>query len=88
MWGLDTRAEALIEPSPKSAPLLGSQKTPNADGVWRMRRLHFTSSQNAQQFQGSCRERHFGSRVLNPEDVKSIQPRKLCTFAKEVGIPG
>ncbi|KAJ8977196.1 hypothetical protein NQ317_009430 [Molorchus minor] len=34
------------------------------------------------------RERHFGSSVLNPEDVKRIQPRKLCTFAKEVGIPG
>ncbi|KAJ8981856.1 hypothetical protein NQ317_017534 [Molorchus minor] len=33
------------------------------------------------------RERHFGSSVLNPEDVKRIQPRKLCTFAKEVGIP-
>ncbi|KAJ8970474.1 hypothetical protein NQ317_017740 [Molorchus minor] len=29
------------------------------------------------------RERHFGSSVLNPEDVKRIQPRKLCTFAKE-----
>ncbi|KAJ8983675.1 hypothetical protein NQ317_003463 [Molorchus minor] len=29
-------------------------------------------------------ERHFGSSVLNPEDFKSIQPRKLCTFAKEV----
>ncbi|KAJ8948258.1 hypothetical protein NQ317_017347 [Molorchus minor] len=29
------------------------------------------------------REWHFGSSVLNPEDVKSIQPRKLCTFAKE-----
>ncbi|KAJ8975060.1 hypothetical protein NQ317_005777 [Molorchus minor] len=30
------------------------------------------------------RERHFGSSVLNPEDVKRIQPRKLCTFAKEL----
>ncbi|KAJ8977424.1 hypothetical protein NQ317_009677 [Molorchus minor] len=29
------------------------------------------------------RERHFGSSALNPEDVKNIQPRKLCTFAKE-----
>ncbi|KAJ8975532.1 hypothetical protein NQ317_003873 [Molorchus minor] len=29
------------------------------------------------------RERHFGSSVLNPEDVKRMQPRKLCTFAKE-----
>ncbi|KAJ8976550.1 hypothetical protein NQ317_011814 [Molorchus minor] len=29
------------------------------------------------------RERHFGSSVLNPKDVKSIQLRKLCTFAKE-----
>ncbi|KAJ8983921.1 hypothetical protein NQ317_012141 [Molorchus minor] len=34
------------------------------------------------------RERPFGSSVLNPENVKSIQPRKLCTFAKKVGIPG
>ncbi|KAJ8979963.1 hypothetical protein NQ317_006408 [Molorchus minor] len=29
------------------------------------------------------RERHFGSSILNPDYVKSIQPRKLCTFAKE-----
>ncbi|KAJ8972490.1 hypothetical protein NQ317_010307 [Molorchus minor] len=29
------------------------------------------------------RERLFGSSVLNPEDIKSIQPRKLCTFAKK-----
>lgn len=35
-----------------------------------------------------ARERHFGSCVLNPKDVKDIQPRKLCTFAKEAGIPG
>ncbi|KAJ8953870.1 hypothetical protein NQ317_007337 [Molorchus minor] len=34
------------------------------------------------------RERHFGSSALNPENVKSIQPRKICTFAKEVGISG
>ncbi|KAJ8983671.1 hypothetical protein NQ317_003458 [Molorchus minor] len=30
------------------------------------------------------RERHFGSSVLNPKNVKRIPPRKLCTFAKEV----
>ncbi|KAJ8952643.1 hypothetical protein NQ318_020958 [Aromia moschata] len=34
------------------------------------------------------RERHFGSCVLNPEDVKSIHPRKICAFAREVGIHG
>ncbi|KAJ8953825.1 hypothetical protein NQ318_006675, partial [Aromia moschata] len=27
--------------------------------------------------------RHFGSCVLNPEDVKSIHPRKICAFARE-----
>ncbi|KAJ8984069.1 hypothetical protein NQ317_006567 [Molorchus minor] len=30
------------------------------------------------------RERHFGRSALNPENVESIQPMKLCTFAKEV----
>ncbi|KAJ8973167.1 hypothetical protein NQ317_007508 [Molorchus minor] len=30
------------------------------------------------------RKRHLGSCVLNPEDPKIIQSRKLCTFTKEV----
>ncbi|KAJ8980437.1 hypothetical protein NQ317_001610 [Molorchus minor] len=29
------------------------------------------------------RELHFGRGVLNPENVKSIDPRKICAFAKE-----
>ncbi|KAJ8983189.1 hypothetical protein NQ317_005832 [Molorchus minor] len=65
----------------KHLQLIGIQKTLNADGVWRMRRLLLTSSQNVQQGLG---ERYLGGSVLNPEDVKSIQPRKLCTFAKEL----
>ncbi|MBZ5797688.1 hypothetical protein K8353_47535, partial [Burkholderia contaminans] len=32
------------------------------------------------------RERHFGICVLNPEDVKSIHPRKICAFAREVVV--
>ncbi|KAJ8967871.1 hypothetical protein NQ317_006187 [Molorchus minor] len=57
-------------------------KAPSADWDRRRPRMPIVSAI------ARVRERHFGSSVLNPEDVKSIQPRKLYTFAKEVGIPG